>query len=255
MPSHLPANEEQGSTSHALTTPIAVYGEGASHIVKVQVGPIHRRAAGGLVYSSAEVGNNRQATRQYSPTSAPMSFLIIGDAYIKTATGSPEDHPIAVASVSPPIASQSDYNPPLNATNPTVKLISEYQQFDGSFPVRDDFITLLTGSTSAPPLPADFAAITGLEQEKQVIWITMVALAVFAKNLPEDEDSWGMLAEKAETFVSTRLESLGVDTASVSAMVNRLKRAAAKYVSYKFWFPILKGSDSSLIILVVSIDG
>ena len=255
MPSHLPANEEQSSTPHALTTPIAVYGGGASHIVNVQVEPIHRRAARGLVYGSAEVGNNRQATRQYSPASAPMSFLVIGDAYIKTATSSPGDYPVAVATVSPPIASQSDFNSHLNGTNPTVKSIAEYQQFDGSFPVRDDFITLLTGSTSAPPLPADFTAISGLEQEKQVIWITMVALAVLAKNLPEDEDSWTMLAEKAETWVSTRLESLGVDPVFVNAMVNRLKRAAAKYVSYKFWFPILKGSDSSLIILVVSIDG
>lgn len=78
---------------------------------------------------------------------------------------------------------------------------------------------------------------------------------MLTKNLPEDEDSSTMLAEKAETFVSTRLESLGVDTASVNAMMSRLKRAAAKYVSYKFWFPILKDSDSSLIILVVSIDG
>ena len=64
-----------------------------------------------------------------------------------------------------------------------------------------------------------------------------------------------MLAEKAESFLRTSLASLGIDVTGVTAMVTRLKRVAAKYVAYKFWVPILRRSDSSVVILVVSIDG
>ena len=258
--SHLQANGQQGSTSHhsnALTAPIAVYGGGASHIVKVQVVPIRRGAARGLIHGS-EDRNNRvemdQARGHYSPTLPPMSFLII-DAYTKAVASSPENHPIAVGAISAQIASHSGSNFPLNRTNPTVELIARAQRFDGSFPIDDSFIRLLTGSASAPSLPTDLTVLTGSEQKKQIIWVTMLALAVFAKNLPEDEVSWTMLAEKAEKSVRTSLDSLGVGAAFVTTMMNRLKSAAAKYVSYKFWFPIWKESDSSVIILVVSIDG
>lgn len=251
---------QQGSTlrqRNAGTTPIAIYGGGASHIVKVQVEPIRRRAARGLIYGSEdeEVGKNPQARKPYPSTSRAMSFLIIGDAYIKGVTSSPGDHPTAVAAISTSAAPQSGFNSLLNSTNPTVELIACDQRFDGSFPVRNSFIALLTGSASAPPLPTEFTNITGSEQEKQSIWVTLLALAVLAKHLPEDKVTWIMLAEKAENFVRRSLVSLGVDGASVTPVVNGLKKAAAKYVSYKFWFPILKGSDSSVIILVVSIDG
>ena len=64
-----------------------------------------------------------------------------------------------------------------------------------------------------------------------------------------------MLAERAECFIKTSLASLDVDATGVTTMVTRLKRAAAKYVAYKFWVPVLRRSDSSVVILIVSIDG
>ena len=106
-----------------------------------------------------------------------------------------------------------------------------------------------------PSLPDDLVALPGPEQNKQTIWVTLLALAVFAKNLPEDEVSWTVLAEKAERSIGASLASLGVDAAGVTAMMTRLKRAAAKYVAYKFWIPILRRSDSSVVMLIVSIDG
>ena len=66
MQSHLPPNEEQGSTPHVLTTSIAVYGGGASHIVKVQVEPNHRRAARGLVCEGEHSGGPRGAHKEFT---------------------------------------------------------------------------------------------------------------------------------------------------------------------------------------------
>lgn len=201
-------------------------------------------------------GETDQLGGQYPSAS---SFLVVIDAHTKKVAGSLGNHPYqhsnVVAAVPTPTAPQSDFDYSLPRANPTVESIAKAQQFDGSFSINDDFIRLLTGSSSMPSLPDELTALPDSGQGKQTMWVTMLALAVFAKNLPEDEVSWTMLAEKAERFVRKRLIALGVNDTDVAAMVSRLKRAAAKYVAYKFWFPILRRSDSSVVILIVSIDG
>jgi len=249
--------------SNRPTTEIAVDSRGASHTVKVQLETIRKRAAASDPVHGAEgedMRKNYRGTdrlgRQHSST---FSFLVVIDAHTKKVAGSqgedPSQHSDVVDTVPTPTASQSDFDSPLNRPNPTVGSIAAAQQFDGSFSANDDFIRLLTGSSSLPPLPEDLAALPDSGQVKQTIWITLLALAVFAKNLQEDEVSWTMLAEKAERFLSMSLVSLGVDDTDVTATVSRLKRAAAKYVAFKFWFPIVRRSDSSVVILIVSIDG
>jgi hypothetical protein len=256
------ASGQQAPIPHqrnSLTTPIAMDGVRATHLVKVQVRPLDRRAANLLTHDSEDekTGDNRAeadwSRRQYSPHISPMSFLII-DAHTMGVPGSPEDHPNFMAAASTSASSQSGFNS-LNGANPTVEAIAIAQQYDGSFPVDGGFICLLTGSPVPPSLPVELTALAGSEQDKHTIWATMLALAVFAKNLQGDAVSWRMLAEKAGEFVRTRLVLLGVDAGDVTAVVNRLRGAAAKYVSYKFWFPILKNPDGSVVILVVSIDG
>ena len=236
-----------------LTTAIAVDGGEATHSVKVQLQPIRKQGASGPTHGSQgedmrrTYGGTGQLGRQYSSTS---SFLVVVDAHTKKVAGS--SHDPAIPTPPPP---QNDFDSLLNRSTPTVGAIADAQEFDGSFPVNADFIRLLTGSSSMPSLPDDLAALPGSGQDKQTIWVTLLALAVFAKNLPEDEDSWTMLAEKAERFIRASLGSLGVDATGVTAMVTQLKRAVAKFVAYKFWVPILRRSDSSVVILVVSIDG
>lgn len=203
-------------------------------------------------------GETDQLGGQYPSTT---SFLVVIDAHTKKVAGSPGNHPYQhsniVAAVPTPTVPQSNSDYSLARANPTVESIAKAQLFDGSFSINDNFIRLLTGSSSMPSLPDELAALPDSGQDKQTIWVTMLALAVFAKNLPEDEVSWTMLAEKAEEFVRKRLVSLGVDAdaTGVTEMVSRLKRAAAEHVAYKFWFPILRRSDSSVVILIVSIDG
>ena len=253
------SRRRQGLTSHQckrLTTAIAVDGGEATHAIKVQLQPIRRRGASGPTHGSQgeDMRNNYRATdrlgRQYSSTS---SFLVVIDPHTKKVAGSSDDHPYQFAAT--PAPPQNDFNSLLNRANPTVGSIADAQRFDGSFSVNADFIRLLTGSSIIPSLPDDLAALPGSGPDKQTIWITLLALAVFAKNLTEDEASWMMLAEKAEMYIRTSLASLGVDATNVTAVVTRLKRAAANYVAYKFWVPILRRSDSSVVILVVSIDG
>ena len=245
------------ATSHQrnrLTAAIAVDGGAAAHVVKVQLEPIRRRAARGPIHGEdvrRNYGEMDQLGGQYSPT---WSFLAVIDAHTKKVAGSPDNHPMAVVADPTPTGLQSDSDS-LNRANPTVESIADAQQFDGSFSINDGFIRLLTGSSSMPSLPNTLTALPGSREKKQTIWITVLALAVFAKNLPEDEVSWKMLAEKAESFVRASLASMGVDDTDVNAMVSQLKRAAARFVAYKFWFPILRRSDSSVVILVVSIDG
>jgi hypothetical protein len=249
--------------SNRPTTEITVNGREASHIVKVQLDLIRRLAAAGGPLHGVQGGDMRRnyretdrPGRQHSPT---FSFLVVIDAHTKKVAGSLGDHPYhdsdVVDTVPTPTASQTDFDSPLNGANPTVESIANAQRFDGSFSTDVDFIRLLTGSSSTPSLPEDLTALPDSVQDKQAIWVTLLALAVFAKNLQEDVDSWTMLAEKAEKFVRTSLVSLGVEDTGVTAMVSRLKRAAAQYVAYKFWFPILRRSDSSVVILIVSIDG
>ena len=64
----------------------------------------------------------------------------------------------------------------------------------------------------------------------------------------------GDACRESRKVYQVEFASLGVDATGVTAMVARLKRAATKYVTYKFWVPILRRSDSSVVILVVSID-
>ncbi len=256
-------SQPQDPTSYQrdkLTTAIAVGGGEATHVVKVQLQPIGRRAASGPTHGS----RGEEMRRNYGETdrrgrqhSSSLSFLAVTDAHTRKVAGSPDDyHSYQRSAATPtPTVPLNDFDSSLNRANPTVESIALAQRFDGSFSVNDDFIRLLTGSSSIPSFPDDLTALTGLEQDKQAIWIALLALAVFAKNLPEDEVSWTILAEKAEGFVISSLVSLGVDATGVTAMVSRLKRAAAKYVAYKFWIPILKRPDCSVVILVVSIDG
>lgn len=242
-----------------LTTSIAVGGGEATQVVKAQLQPIGRPTGSGPTHSSwggdmrSNHGETDRLGRQHSST---LSFLVVPDAHTQKVAGSPDDHSYQHSTATPtPTAPQNDFDSPLNRANPTVEFIADAQRFDGSFPINDAFIRLLTGASSIPSLPDDLTALPGLLQDKQTIWVALLALAVFAKNLPEDEVSWTMLAEKAESFVRTSLASLGVDATGINPMVSRLKRAAAKYVAYKFWIPILKRPDSSVVILVVSIDG
>ena len=239
----------RGLRSHQfnrLTTQITMGGSEASQVVEVQVEPLQRGTSiHGFenAVGKTDVGID-QPRGQYSPTS---SFLLVIDAQTKKVAGPP-----AVAPTSTP--SQSGFDLLLNRKDPTVDSMTAAQEFDGSFPVDDAFIRHLTGLPVAPPLPEELNALSGSQQEKETIWVTLLALAVFAKNLSGDVGSWSMLAEKAERFVRESLISLSVDAAGVADMMNGLKRAAARYVCYKFWFPISKGPDS-VVILVVSIDG
>jgi hypothetical protein len=253
--SHSQAHGRQDHQRDRLTTAIAAGGGEATHLVKVRFEPIRRPAERSPVHGSKGEKNHGETDRLGRQHSPALSFLVLlNDPNMKVA-GSPGDRPIVITEAPTPTAPQSGFDSLLNGANPTVESIADAQRFDGSFSTNDGFVRLLTGSSSMPSLPDDLATLPGSVQEKQTIWITILALAVFAKNLPEDEVSWTMLAEKAENFVRTSLASLGVDAAGVTAMVSRLKRAAAKYVAFKFWFPILKRSDSSVVILVVSIDG
>lgn len=110
----------------------------------------------------------------------------------------------------------------------TIESIARAQQFDGGFPVSSDFIRLLIGSSSAPALPGELAALGGSQQEKQIIWVTVLVLAVLAKKFTGDKDSWEMLAEKSTEFVETSLASMGVDNAVT--VINQLKAAAVRNV-------------------------
>ena len=111
-----------------------------------------------------------------------------------------------------------------------VEAIARAQQFDGGFPVSSDFIRLLTGSSSAPSLPGELAALSGSSQEKQIIWVTVLVIAVLAKKFGGDKDSWEMLAEKSMEFVETSLVSMGVDSGNAVTVINHLKTAAARSV-------------------------
>jgi hypothetical protein len=106
--------------------------------------------------------------------------------------------------------------------------IARAQQFDGGFPVTSDFICLLTGSSSAPALPGELAVLSGSEQEKQIIWVTVLVLAVLAKKFAGDKDSWEMLAEKSTEFVETSLVSMGVDSGNAVTVINQLKSGCSK---------------------------
>lgn len=114
--------------------------------------------------------------------------------------------------------------------NLTVESIARAQQFDGGFPVSSDFVHLLTRSPSVPALPRELAALDGSEQEKQIIWVTVLVLAVLAKKFAGDKDSWEMLAEKSTEFVETRLVSLGLSSGDAVTVIHQLKTAAARYV-------------------------
>ena len=112
----------------------------------------------------------------------------------------------------------------------TVESIARAQQFDGSFPVSGDFIHLLTRTSSTPALPGELAALSGSEQAKQTIWVTVIVLAVLAKKFGKDKDSWEMLAEKSSEFVETSLVSMGVDGGNAATVIKQLKTAAARNV-------------------------
>ncbi len=112
----------------------------------------------------------------------------------------------------------------------TVESIARAQQFDGSFPVSSDFIRLLTGAPSTPALPGELVALSGSEQVKQIIWVTVLVLAALAKKFAKDKDSWEMLAEKSSEFVETSLVSMGVDGGNAVTVTNQLKTTAARNV-------------------------
>ena len=112
----------------------------------------------------------------------------------------------------------------------TIESIARAQQFDGGFPVSGDFIRLLIGSSSAPALPGELAALSGSQQEKQNIWVTVLVLAVLAKKFAGDRESWEMLAEKSTEFVETSLASMGVDSGNAVTVINQLKTAATRNV-------------------------
>jgi len=112
----------------------------------------------------------------------------------------------------------------------TVESIARAQQFDGSFPVNSDFIRLLTGSSSTPALPGELTGLGGSEQAKQIIWVTVLVLAVLAKKFAKDKDSWEMLAEKSSEFVETSLVSMGVDRGNAVMVTGQLKVVAARNI-------------------------
>jgi len=122
---------------------------------------------------------------------------------------------------------------PRQASDPgtlTVESIARAQQFDGSFPVNSDFIRLLTGSSSTPALPGELAVLSGSEQAKQIIWVTVLVLAVLAKKFAKDKDSWEMLAEKSSEFVETSLVLMGVDRGNAVTVTGQLEAAAASNI-------------------------
>ena len=178
----------QDQTSHQrkrLTTAIAVDGREATHAVKVQLQPFRRRGSSGPTHGSQgedmrrTYGATDRLGRQYSSTS---SFLVVIDAHTKKVAGSSDDHPFRLAAIPTPAPPQINSDSLLNRANPTVVSIADAQQFDGSFSVNVDFIHLLTGSSSMPSLPDNLAALSGSGQDKQTIWVTLLIIAVFAKN-------------------------------------------------------------------------
>jgi hypothetical protein len=126
------------------------------------------------------------------------------------------------------VAEEAGSSPPGGTL--TVESIARAQQFDGGFLMSSDFIRLLIGSSSAPALPGELAALSGSQQEKQIIWVTVLVLAVLAKKFTGDKDSWEMLAEKSTEFVEIGLASMGVDRGNVVTVINHLKTAAASNV-------------------------
>jgi hypothetical protein len=112
----------------------------------------------------------------------------------------------------------------------TVESIARAQQFDGGFPMSGDFIRLLTGSSSTLTLPGELAVLSGSEQAKQIIWVTVLVLAVLAKKFAKDKDSWEMLAEKSSEFVETSLVSMGVDHGNAVMVIDQLNMAAARNI-------------------------
>ena len=128
-------------------------------------------------------------------------------------------------SASAPVRTPASYGGTL-----TIESIARAQQFDGGFPVSSDFIHLLTGSPSTPALPGELAVLNGSEQAKQIIWVTVLVLAVLAKKFAKDKDSWEMLAEKSSEFVETSLVSMGVDSGNAVMVTDQLKMAATRNI-------------------------
>ena len=164
----------------------------------------------------------RLSAQSFSPGSSHITALS-GGAPTSAPTPAPVSYTDSYGSA--PIPAPASHGGTL-----TVEAIARAQQFDGGFPVSSDFIRLLTGSSSAPSLPGELAALSGSSQEKQIIWVTVLVIAVLAKKFGGDKDSWEMLAEKSTEFVETSLVSMGVDSGNAVTVINQLKTAAARSV-------------------------
>ena len=99
-------------------------------------------------------------------------------------------------------------------TTPVVTLesIVRGQKFNGSFPNDKRFLRGIYGHGAVPEMPdllrnldAKRAAMTSVKME---IWATALVVAYLRRSFAAENDTWGMVAEKAMVFIKESLEGI-----------------------------------------------
>ena len=94
----------------------------------------------------------------------------------------------------------------------TLESIVRGQKFNGSFPKEEGFLRWICGHRAVPEMPdllcnleAEGATVEGVKME---IWATALVVAYLRRSFAAENDTWGMVAEKAMVFIKESLEGI-----------------------------------------------
>ncbi|KZW04435.1 hypothetical protein EXIGLDRAFT_758724 [Exidia glandulosa HHB12029] len=101
----------------------------------------------------------------------------------------------------------------------SVESLARLQRFDGSFAPSDAFFALLFGVDA--PRPFKPAELTGLGDNEEATWSTLLAIACFQHKFADEEDGWALIVEKAKDFVLQQvMTGKGTDEGEASGLIN-----------------------------------
>lgn len=111
-------------------------------------------------------------------------------------------------------ASRTDYysaertEPTAQPMSPRTKALIDIQTYEGSFKLNATLAALLGVSIAdfeaKLAMSVVFGHLTGLsEEQKRMVWATVFVIRVFESQLAGEKDVWGLVVDKARTWVRT----------------------------------------------------
>jgi hypothetical protein len=173
------------------------------------------------------------------PAFGPSSYPAFGASSVP-AFGTPSGRAFGAASVPAFSAHQLEGNEseePGTATDPHSRLrsILQHQSFDGSFPLVPEIAAFF--STTMEDLQGKLAEVrrqcalsTLSESEWETVWATCLTVEFMKKQLPELQDEWELVVEKAEKRVEMLLRS-AQDMATIKEAAAGVATAAGSCAS------------------------